>query len=444
VLLSAAVTGPADLLIFSDVRAFDPTQQRDERCDVVVERGRLTRIGKGAAAGLLKAEGARVIDGAGRWLLPAFVDLHAHLREPGQEYKEDIASGLAAAAAGGYAHVCVMPNTRPVNDTRAVTELMLRRAAECGGPSLHPIAAITVGQRGKELTEMAELRDAGAVGVSDDGVCVMSSAVMRRALEYAKNFDLPVIQHAEDHELTAGADMHEGAVSARLGLRGWPRAAEDVIVARDLILAEYVAARYHVAHLSTLGAARLVREAKGRGIRVTAEVTPHHLLLTDESVIGYDTACKVNPPLREAADIEALRAALADGTIDAIATDHAPHSPLEKDCEFSEAKPGMIGLELCFGLLLGLVQSSGLKLSRLVDALSTAPARIAGLEAPALREGALAELVLVDPEARWKPEDVSLNSKSRNSPFMKHELKGKVLLTTARGGVVFDALGGAP
>src|SRR5688572_26799819 len=188
------MAGPADLLIFSDVRAFDPTQQRDERCDVVIERGRLTRIGKGAAANLLGAESARVVQGAGRWLLPAFVDLHAHLREPGQEYKEDVASGLAAAGAGGYAHVCVMPNTRPVNDTRAVTELMLRRAAECGGPSLHPIAAITVGQKGKELTEMAELRDAGAVGVSDDGVCLMSSAVMRRALEYAKNFDLPVIQ----------------------------------------------------------------------------------------------------------------------------------------------------------------------------------------------------------------------------------------------------------
>jgi dihydroorotase len=335
-----------------------------------------------------------------------------------------------------------MPNTRPVNDTRAVTELMLRRAAECGGPSLHPIAAITVGQHGKELTEMAELREAGAVAVSDDGVCVMSSAVMRRALEYAKNFDLPVIQHAEDHDLTAEADMHEGAVSARLGLRGWPRIAEDVIVARDLLLCEYVGAKYHVAHLSTLGAARLVREAKSRGVTVTAEVTPHHLLLSDENVIGYDTACKVNPPLREQADIEALRAALADGTIDAIATDHAPHSALEKDCEFSQAKPGMMGLELCFGVLLQLVGSSGLTLSRLVDALSRAPAKIAGIEPPSLREGALAELVLVDPEARWKPEQTLLRSKSRNSPFMKHELLGKVLLTTARGDVVFDALGG--
>ena len=235
-LSSAAV--PSDLLVITAARALDPASGLDAIVDIVVESGKISRIGPGAARTLVNSEQARVVDGSGRWVLPAFVDLHAHLREPGQEYKEDIRSGLAAAAAGGYAHVCVMPNTRPVNDTRAVTELMLRRAEECGGPSLHPICAITVGQKGKELTEMAELRDAGAVAVSDDGVCVMSSAVMRRALEYAKNFDMPVIQHAEDHDLTQGADMHEGAVSAKLGLRGWPRAAEDVIVARDVILAE--------------------------------------------------------------------------------------------------------------------------------------------------------------------------------------------------------------
>jgi dihydroorotase len=443
VLSSAAVTRPGDLLIFRQVRVIDPARNLDQLADVVVEGGRISRIGPDAARDLVSASGARVIEGAGRWLVPAFVDLHAHLREPGQEYKEDIASGLAAAAAGGYAHVCVMPNTRPVNDTRAVTEMMRRRAEECGGPSLHPIAAITKGQAGKELTEMAELREAGAVGVSDDGVCVMSSAVMRRALEYAKNFDLTVIQHAEDHDLTAGADMHEGVVSARLGLRGWPRVAEDIIVARDILLAEYTRARYHVAHLSTLGSVRLVREAKSRGLGVTAEVTPHHLLLTDASVIGYDTACKVNPPLREEEDVEALRQALADGTIDAIATDHAPHSSLEKDCEFSEAKPGMMGLELCFGLLLRLVGSNGLSLARLLDALSQAPAKIAGITPPTLKEGALAELALVDPEVVWTPAQASLRTKSRNSPFMNHELKGQILLTTARGGIVFDRLGGA-
>lgn len=435
------MTSPVELLVVKSVRAVDPATGVDAEVDLVIERGRITALGAGAGSKAAQSERARVIDGSGKWVLPAFVDLHAHLREPGQEYKEDIRTGLAAAAAGGYAHVCVMPNTKPINDTRAVTELMLRRAEEVGGPRLHPIGAITVGQRGKELTEMAELREAGAVAVSDDGVCVMSSAVMRRALEYAKTFDLPVIQHAEDHELTAGADMHEGAVSARLGLRGWPRVAEDVIVARDLLLAEYTGARYHLAHASTLGSVRLMREAKSRGLAVTAEVTPHHLLLTDAAVIGYDTFCKVNPPLREEADIEALRAALADGTIDAIATDHAPHTSLEKDCEFSYAKPGVIGLELCFGLLLGLVGQNGLTLGRLIDALSTRPARIAGIDPPTLREGALAELTLVDPEARWSPARGSLRSKSDNTPFWGRELCGQVLCTVSGGRVVFDRAG---
>jgi dihydroorotase len=421
------------------VRAIDPGLSLDETADVVIERGRITAVGRDAGREAEQAETARVLDGAGRWLVPAFVDLHAHLREPGQEYKEDIQSGLAAAAAGGYAHVCVMPNTRPVNDTRSVTELMLARAKECGGPVLHPIAAITLGQKGKQLTEMAELREAGAVAVSDDGVCVMSSNVMRRALEYAKNFDMPVIQHAEDHELTAGADMHEGAVSVKLGLRGWPRVAEDVIVARDVLLAEYTGARYHVAHVSTEGALRIIREAKSRGIAVTCEVTPHHLLLSDAALLGYDTACKVNPPLREMRDVEALRAALADGTIDAIATDHAPHSPLEKDCEFSEAKPGIMGLELCFGLLSALALDGTVKLPRLIDALSRAPAKIAGLAAPALRPGVVADCTLIDPGSRWIPEHSKLRSKSRNTPFMKHELIGRVELTVAQGTIVFDA-----
>ena len=392
----AAVDAPLDLLIIRDVRAFDPSANLDVQGDVVLERGIITRVGRGAAKDLENVANARVIEGRGKLLLPAFVDLHAHLREPGQEYKEDIRTGLAAAAAGGYAHVCVMPNTRPVNDTRAVTELMKSRAAEVGGASLHPIAAITLGQHGKELTEMAELRE-------------------------------------------AGAEMHEGAVSAKLGLRGWPRIAEDVIIARDVLIAEYTQARYHAAHISTLGAARIIREAKSRGIDVTCEVTPHHLLLTDRAVLGYDTGCKVNPPLREEADIDALRRALADGTIDAIATDHAPHSSLEKDCEFAEAKPGMIGLELCFGLLFKLVGQSGITLSRLIDALSTRPAKIVGIEAPRIREGSLGELALVDPEAIQLVERVQFQSKSRNTPFMKHELKGKIMLTLARGRIAFEA-----
>lgn len=431
---------PPTPLVFENVRAIDPSRQLDAVLDVVIEAGVITRCGPGAARSFEGLGQARVIPGGGHWLLPAFVDLHAHLREPGHEYKEDISTGLRAAAAGGYAHVCVMPNTNPVNDTRAVTEMMLRRAAAVGGTRLHPIAAITKGQQGHDLTEMAELREAGAVAVSDDGVCVMSSAVMRRALEYAKNFDLPVIQHAEDHELTQGAQMHEGAVSTRMGLRGWPRVAEDIIIARDVLLAEYVKARYHAAHISTEGAARIIREAKSRGLPVTCEVTPHHLLLTDASVIGYDTACKVNPPLREERDIEALQQALADGTIDAIATDHAPHSSLEKDCEFEEASPGMLGLELCFGLLLDLVAKSPLTLPRLIDAMSCAPARIVGITPPTIREGARAELVLVAPEVSWVPQVETLASKSHNTPFLKRPLKGRVVLTLADGAIAFDGL----
>jgi dihydroorotase len=433
------MSGPPDLLVITGVRAVDPSRSLDAIVDLVIERGSLTRIGAGAGTAEIQgAEGARVIDGRGHWVLPAFVDLHAHLREPGQEYKEDIRSGLAAAAAGGFAHVCVMPNTRPVNDSRAITESIVARARELGGPALHPIGAITMGQKGAQLTEMADLREAGVVAVSDDGRCVMSSAVMRRALEYAKTFDLPVIQHAEDHDLTEGAQMHEGAISTRLGLRGWPRVAEDIIVARDVLLAELTGARYHVAHVSSMGAVRILREAKGRGIKVTAEVTPHHLMLTDASVLGYDTACKVNPPLREQCDVDALREALADGTIDAIATDHAPHSTIEKDCEFAEASPGMIGLELVLPVLLSLVRSGALPLARLVDALTRAPARIVGLASPRLHEGAIAELVLVDPEASFTVDPARLRSKSRNTPFLGHALQGRVKMTIAGGRVVFE------
>jgi dihydroorotase len=428
----------SELVIFSSIRAIDPARGLDEELDVVVERGVITRMGRGAAAELVKSPVARVISGAGRWLLPAFVDLHAHLREPGQEYKEDILSGLTAAAAGGFAHVCVMPNTRPVNDTRAITEMMLARADRCGGPKLHPIGAITMGQRGQELTEMGDLKDAGAVAVSDDGRCVTSSAVMRRALEYARTFGLTVIQHAEDHALTEGSQMHEGVISTRLGLRGWPRVAEDIIVARDVLLAEVTGARYHVAHVSSLGAVRILREAKSRGLPVTAEVTPHHLLLTDAALIGYDTACKVNPPLRSDEDVAALRAALSDGTIDAIATDHAPHSPLEKDCEFEAASPGIIGLETCFPLLLGLVSSGSLPLGRLIDALTRAPARAVGIDVPTLAEGVPAAMVMIEPEKSWVVDRSRLRSKSANTPFLGREVRGAIVLTMSEGAVIFD------
>ncbi len=426
-----------DLIILCDIRAIDSASGLDDVVDVVVERGRIARLGPSAATAELRAAAGLCVEAEGLWLVPAFVDLHAHLREPGHEYKEDIESGLSAAAAGGYAHVCAMPNTLPVNDTRSVTEAMIRRAAELGGPSLHPIAAITVGLEGRELTEVGDLQAAGAVGLSDDGRCVMSAGVMRRALEYARTFDMPVIQHAEDHSLTAGAQMHEGAISTRLGLHGWPRAAEDVIVARDVLLAEATGARYHVAHVSTRGAIDVIREGKARGVQVTAEATPHHLMLTDEAVLGYDTACKVNPPLREARDVDALRKALADGTIDAIATDHAPHSSIEKDCEFEAASAGMIGLELVVPTLLRLVHEGAVPLARFLDALSRAPARIVGLEPPTLQPGAVAELCVINPRRRHVVEADGLRSKSRNSPFVGREGIGSVELTVAGGELVY-------
>jgi dihydroorotase len=426
------------MLVIRDGRVIDPARGFDDIADVVIESGRITRIGRGAGAGL-SGERVRVVDATGKWVMPGFVDLHAHFREPGHEYKEDIASGLRAAAAGGFTAVCVMPNTKPVNDTRAITEMMVARARDAGGPRLYPFGAATVGSKGEQLTEMADLRDAGAIGVSDDGRCLMNSAVMRAALEYARTFDMLFSQHCEDHQLTSGAQMHEGHVSTRLGLAGWPRAAEDIIVARDLILAELTGARYHVAHVSSLGAVRLLREAKSRGLAVSAEVTPHHLTLNHEALIGFDTACKVNPPLREPEDIEALRQALKDGTIDCIATDHAPHSTLEKDCEFSAASPGMIGLEPAVPVLLDLVRDGLLTPLRLAETLSTQPARVAKLPLGTLREGAAADIAVIDPERRWTISAASLSSRSTNTPFLHREVQGKAVLTVVAGQIVYEA-----
>jgi dihydroorotase len=427
-----------DALVLRRVRAIDPSHGLDSEVDVVIERGRISRVGYDAGLGLLREARVRVVDHSGAWLLPGLIDIHTHLREPGQEYKEDLSSGLAAAAAGGFVAVCAMPNTNPVNDTRAITEMLVHKARALSGTRLHPIGAITVGQRGEALTEMGDLRSAGAVAVSDDGRCVTSSAVMRRALEYASTFALPGIQHAEDHALTEGAEMHEGAISSRLGLRGWPRVAEDIIIARDVLLAEYTRARYHVAHVSTLGAVRILREAKSRGLRVTAEVTPHHLLLTDSALLGYDTACKVNPPLRTEEDLAALRTALGDGTIDCIATDHAPHSPLEKECELSAASPGMVGLELCVPLLLSLVHDGTLSLARFVDALTHSPAKVVGLPSAGITEGAAADLTLIDPEAPFVIDPSRFRSKSQNTPFSGRKARGRVLGTLVDGRFAFQ------
>lgn len=419
-------------------RVLDPKNGVDETADVVIEDGRVARLGRGAAEGLA-GEAVHEVDCAGHWVVPGLIDLHVHLREPGQEYKEDIASGLAAAAAGGFTTICTMPNTRPVNDSRSITEAMMRRAREVSGARLEVFGAVTKGSKGEELTEMADLREAGAFGVSDDGVCVRNSAVMRRALEYARTFDLLVSQHCEDHDLTEGAVMNEGPVATKLGLRGWPREAEDIIVARDIILAEMTGARYHVAHISSRGAVRLVREAKSRGLPVTAEVTPHHLLLTDEAVIGYRTFCKVNPPLRAEEDVEAVREAVRDGTIDCIATDHAPHTSLEKDCEFDLASFGINGLEPAVGSLMKLVRDGVLSETRLIESLTASPARVGKLDGRGgLKVGDVADLTVIDPAHTWTLRAAALRSKSNNTPFLDQELTGAVLRTMVGGAWVYE------
>ena len=426
------------MLVLHGGRVFDPRTGLDEIADVVIEAGRITRIGRGAGDGL-EGEAVERRDASGQWVAPGFVDLHVHLREPGQEYKEDLASGLRAAVAGGFTTVCPMPNTLPVNDTRAITEFMVAKARSLGLARLLPFGAITRGLQGEQLAEMADLRDAGAIGVSDDGRCVMNAAVMRRAFEYARTFDLLVTQHCEDHQLTEGAQMHEGVVSARLGLEGWPREAEDVIVARDLLLAEGSGARYHVAHISSLGAVRLIREAKSRGLAVSAEVTPHHLLYTEDAVLGYDTHCKVNPPLRTAEDRAALREALNDGTIDCVATDHAPHSSLEKDCEFGAASLGIDGLETAVPGLLALVREGALSPARLIESLTSSPsALLPDVEAGRLVVGGRADVAVIDPERRWTVAPDSLHSRSSNTPMLNQEVQGAITLTLVEGRVVHE------
>jgi len=387
-------------------------------------------------ADLQLGSGGPRIDCRGLTLLPGFVDLHCHLREPGLEHKETIRTGTAAAAAGGFTTVCCMPNTEPAIDTLATLRLVQDTARSQGAVRVLPIAAVTRGRAGSELTDMAELAGAGAVAFSDDGSPVADSRLMRLALEYAASFGRPVIDHCEDPRLTAGGAMHEGAVSERLGLPGWPTAGEEVMVARDIALAAQTGAHVHLAHLSTAPAVELVRAAKRRGIHVTAEVTPHHLTLTDAWVErgGYDTNCKVNPPLRTDADRAALLEGLIDGTIDAIATDHAPHARVEKECEFESAAFGISNLETAFGSLMGLVHTGQLPFEVLVDKLTRGPAAVLGLSLPE------DDWTLVDPDAEWMVDVDRFRSRGRNSPLHGQRLTGRVLLTVCRGVVAFDGL----
>jgi len=417
-------------------RVLDPANSVDAVQDVLLQDGKVTKLGSKLTA----PPGATVIDAAGKVVCPGFIDMHVHLREPGHEYKETVATGTRAAAAGGFTAVCCMANTSPVNDNRSITDYILARARSEGVVRVYPIGAVTRGLEGKELAELAELAEAGCVGFSDDGKCVMNAELYRRAMEYTLPFAAPVISHAEDHTLSRHGAMHEGVVSTELGLRGIPAAAEDVMVARDILLAELTGAHVHIAHLSTAGAVRLVREAKARGVRVTAEVTPHHLLLTDEAVRTWDTNMKMAPPLRTKRDTEALVEALADGTIDCVATDHAPHAVADKEGEFDGAANGIVGLETAFTVLHDrLVRAGVLPLATLISRLSRDPARLLNLPGGSLTVGAAADVTLVDPEAAVTIDPARFAGKSRNTPFGGWTATGAPWKTIVAGKVVWEA-----
>ncbi len=421
-------------ILFKNGHVVDPSTKRDGVMDILVDGGKIKRIAVNIAAA-----GAKVVDLSGKIVAPGFIDMHVHLREPGFEYKETIATGTRAAAMGGFTAVACMPNTKPVIDHSGVVEFILSQTKKEGLVRVHPVGSITKKQEGQELSEIADLKAAGIVAISDDGRPVSGSEIMRRALEYAGMLDLPVISHSEDPDLSRQGVMHEGARATVLGLRGIPSAAEEVMVARDIVLAEMTGGRLHVAHVSSGGTVQLLREAKMRGLKVTAETAPHYCVLTDDDIPDYNTHYKMNPPLRTSADRQAILKGLADGTIDVLATDHAPHADFEKDQEFSEAPFGIIGLESSVGIgLNALVHKGVLSLSQFVDKMSCAPARVLGLAQGTLKEGADADLTVLDVGKEWTVDVSRFQSKSRNCPFDGWKLKGAAVMTVVAGNIVMQ------
>jgi dihydroorotase len=426
-------------------RVIDPAQSIDSHLDVWITGGKIADLGVDLRPPMPQANAGpghapRVIEARGCIVAPGFIDMHTHLREPGFEYKETIATGLAAAAAGGFTAVAAMANTHPVNDTPAVTEFMLRRAATVRGTRLYPVGAVSVGLQGKELAEIGGMHNAGIVALSDDGMPVMNARLMRRALEYGRMLGLPVLSHCEDHVLSAHGVMHEGVVSTALGLPGAPAAAENVMVYRDIQLAALTGAHVHIQHASTAEAVDLVRRAKAQGIHVTAEACPHHFILTDEAARHYDTNTKVNPPLRTAQDVAAVRDGLCDGTLEVIASDHAPHHVSEKEREYTEAPSGMIGLETSVGLSLRLYHEGLLSLPQLIAMHTTNPARVLNIPHGTLRIGSVADVTILDPEYEVTVEAASLRSRSKNSPFLGWCLRGAAVLTMVGGEVIFERI----
>ena len=428
-------------------RILDAAQGVDRVADLLLEDG----VVKGIDEQIAPPDGAQLIDAEGLMVCPGFVDLHCHLREPGFEYKETIATGTQAAANGGFTTVCAMPNTSPVSDNRATVDFVLRKARDEGIVRVLPIGCVTKGSAGKELAEMGELAEAGVIGFSDDGHPVTDPNIMRQALSYSSAFGLPIINHCEVKELSSGGMMNEGWVATRLGLKGIPNSAEEVMVARDIELAGLTGGRVHIAHASSAGTVDLVRRAKERGLSVTCEVTPHHLTLTDEAALGldaeagpsgpvsaesYDTDAKVAPPLRSAEDVEAVVAALKEGVVDFIATDHAPHSTVDKMTTFDEAANGISNLETAFGSLMTLVHGGHISLPLLIEKLNAAPATFLGKELGTLKKGAPADVAILDPDAEWIVDAQAFASKGKNTPLDGATLKGKVVTTIFGGRVV--------
>ncbi len=418
-------------LVIKDGRVIDPVNGVDKVTDIQVEKGQITRIGKGLS-------GDRVLRAKGLWVVPGLIDLHVHLREPGYEYKETIETGSRAAAAGGFTTIACMPNTDPVNDNGSVTDFILTQAAKAAMVRVLPVGAITRGQQGETLAEIGEMAENGVMALSDDGRPVDNSELMRRGMEYARTFGLSVISHCEDSNLSGQGVMHEGVMSTRLGLTGIPSAAEETMVERDILLAELTGAALHVAHVSTGGSVERIRRAKKKGIPVTAEVTPHHLTLTHEALEEYDTNLKVNPPIRTEEDRQALVQGLADGTIDVVATDHAPHNVAEKEVEFDRAAFGLIGLETALPLVLRLVHQGILTPAQVVERMAASPAQIIGIQGGALHSGDPANLTLIDPDRVFTVDAAKLYSRSRNTPFHGWELKGKAVCTLFRGKMVYE------
>jgi dihydroorotase len=421
-------------------RVLDPSQNLDGVGDLVLADGKVENFWR--AGDTTYGEEYRVIDCHGLVVSPGFIDVHCHLREPGREDVETIATGARAAAAGGFTAVCAMPNTQPVTDNQAAVGFVLRQGQAAGAARVHPIGAISLGQEGKALAEFGEMVGAGAVAVSDDGRPVASAHLMRTALEYARTFNIPVADHCEEPTLATGGAMNEGIVSARLGLKGVPAEAEEIMVIRDILLARRTGGHVHLCHMSTKGSVELIRWGKERGIRVTAEACPHHLSLTEDAVTGYNTNAKMNPPLRTEADVEAIRDAVRDGTIDLVATDHAPHHYDEKEREFADAPNGIVGLETALAVLIKwLVRPGIIDLGTMIARMSVSPARIFNLPGGTLRRGAMADVTVFDPAREWTVDATKFRSKGRNSPYVGQTLQGVVMCTIVGGKIVHETVG---